>query len=491
MPEQPLPVFHTKPFKHQLDTLEASWLKPAYAILWEQGTGKTKLAIDTAQSLFLAGKIDGLLVLGPGGIPRNWITDELPVHLSPEVKAQTSCALWQTKKAGTKTHAATHAALLGHKGLAVLCMTYDGFMTALGKKAAWAFMQKRRILYVADEAHHIKTPKAKRTKSVTTSARHAPYRRLLTGTPVSQGPFDLYSQLKFVDPDLWKRMGLSPFACFKTHFGIWRRSQDVLEEEGYDPGYDQLVGYKNLDELAALVAQMGSRVTKDEVLDLPPKLYQKMTHELNPEQRRLYKQFMDEFTAELEHGHRIDAPLAIQRLLRFQQIVCGYLPGDDEGNLQQIGNSNNRLALVEELRDLLPHKAIFWGRFNNDIDLMMDVLGERAVRYDGTVDEDARARAKDDFQKGDAQWFVAKQQSAGEGLTLHAAKTAVYYSNTFRLLDRLQSEDRPHRIGMDNNPVNYIDLIAEDTVDEHIIKNLRLKRDIAATLTGDELGAWI
>jgi SNF2 family DNA or RNA helicase len=149
------------------------------------------------------------------------------------------------------------------------------------------------------------------------------------------------------------------------------------------------------------------------------------------------------------------------------------------------------LALVEELRDLLPHKAIFWGRFNNDIDLMMDVLGERAVRYDGTVDEDARARAKDDFQKGDAQWFVAKQQSAGEGLTLHAAKTAVYYSNTFRLLDRLQSEDRPHRIGMDDNPVNYIDLIAEDTVDEHIIKNLRLKRDIAATLTGDELGEWI
>ena len=121
----------------------------------------------------------------------------------------------------------------------------------------------------------------------------------------------------------------------------------------------------------------------------------------------------------------------------------------------------------------------------------MDLLGKDAVRYDGSVDDDTAERNKLAFNNGDAKWFVGTAQKGGPGLTLTVAKTMVYYSNSFRLIDRLQSEDRCHRAGMDEHPVNYIDIVANDTVDEHIVDNLRNKRDIAVEIQGDPWKEWI
>ena len=193
----------------------------------------------------------------------------------------------------------------------------------------------------------------------------------------------------------------------------------------------------------------------------------------------------------LDSGDTITAPLALVQLLRLQQITCGFVPTDD-GDLEEFGGNNPRLDLLEEICDGLGHKAIIWGRFRRDIDLIMKRLGKKAVRYDGSTSDDDRAAAKIAFQdpESEIQFFVGNPAAAGTGLTLHQARTVIYASNSFKLTDRLQSEDRAHRIGQEH-PVAYIDLIAPDTVDEHIVRALRDKQDIAAILTGDGLKDWI
>ena len=294
----------------------------------------------------------------------------------------------------------------------------------------------------------------------------------------------------------WERLRLGSFRVFKFHFGEWYTRAEAEADLGYDPGYDKLIDYKNLDELKGYVEQIGSRVTKDEVLDLPPKLYTRRYFTLSPEQAALYTQLRDEYQAELMSGAFVDAGLAIVRLLRLQQIVSGYVGTDDgEEPFELVGSRNALLDEVEETMSGIYHPGLVWCRFTHTIDQLMDRLGKRAVRYDGTMDEDACERSKAAFQAGDAQWFVGNAQKGATGLTLVQARTVLYAENSFRYVDRVQSEDRAHRIGQEH-PVDYIDFegrlpSGHATVSRHIINNLRGKRDIASQITGDELREWL
>ncbi len=484
--------FKTNPFKHQLAHFEKHANTKAVALFWEQGCGKTKPAIDTASKLYLEGKIDCILIVAPNGVHLNWLTDEIPTHMPDEVRKKVKAFCYQSSKASNKGHQQDAKAILLHTGLSVVAISYEGFMTKAGKDFIWKLLRQRRVFYALDEAHKIKSPGAKRTKSIVASGRYASYKRLLTGTPISTGPFDIYSQVKFLNEDFWKDRGFDSFAVFKQHFGIWRTKEEVLREEGYDPGYDQLLGYKNIPELEAYVKIVGDRLTKDEVLDLPPKLFSKRYFEMTTEQKRVYEELVDQFIVELEGGETIVAALAIVRLLRLQQVLCGYLPSPDpeSGEFIKIGDKNPRLELLLDICDGLEHPAIIWSRFSQDIDQIMEKLGKDAVRYDGKVSDDYKAQAKKRFQNKEVKFFVANPQGASEGLTLTSARTVIYYCNSYKLIERLQSEDRPHRIGQEF-PVNYIDICCPKTIDEQVIKNLRGKFDIASQITGDQLKEWI
>lgn len=396
--------------------------------------------------------------------------------------------MWNTQKSATKTHQLEFKNLIKHDGFAWLCISYNAFMTTRGKKAVWSFLQKRKCLYVLDESHHVKTPGAKRTKSITASGKYAPYRRVLTGTPGDK-PFDIYSQLRFLDPEIWKRLGMGNFHAFKNHFGIWQTKQETQAKFGYNPGYDKLLGFKNLEELAEITASISDRVVKDDVLDLPPKLYQKVYFDMTPKQKRYYEELKNELLLWLESGELVDGTLAIVRLLRLQQITCGYVP-TDEGTFTQIDTKNPRLEAAVETFSELPHQAIIWARFSADVGALVDAFQGRCVRYDGRIDDDEAARSKAAFQAGDVQFFIGNPAKGAEGLTLTGAKTVGFYSNSFKLLERLQAEDRAHRIGQDQK-VLYLDFCAPGTVDEKIISNLRNKYDIASQLTGDDLKEWI
>lgn len=494
----------TKDFDHQAATIGAIWHRGAFAIFWEQGLGKSKHVLDNAAALYEAGKIDCLFVIAPNGVHRNWVEKEIEKHLSDHVMAQTKGFSYHSSKAKTKRHLKASEAIIKHKGLAVIAISYDAFMTKAGTPYAKKVLIKRKCFYVLDESAFIKTPGSKRSKRIVDSGKYADFKRILTGTPVADKPFDIYTQMRFLDPDYWKAKGLGNYFVFKNYFALWQQTE--LASGGSFP---MLLAYKNLDELHDMIAPDISRILKEDALDLPPKLYSKRFFDMSPKQSKLYRELKEEFITELD-GESVVAELAITRMLRLQQITCGYVAveekitfdPDDPDHFEYIPkvvpieDKNLRLKLLEEIVETLEGKAIIWARFTKDIDLIMELLGDRAVRYDGQVKTDARAAAIESFQHDDdpekpgAQFFVANAAAAGTGLTLTKATTTIYYNNNFKLGERLQSEDRNHRIGT-VTAVNYIDIVCNDTIDEHIINALMAKKSVASIVTGDAVREWL
>lgn len=490
------PAFRVTPFAHQLAEFTGHRHDRIRRNNWEQGLGKSKDLIDTVCALHVEDGLEGLLLLSPSGVHRNWVETELPLHLWEDLMPRTKVHLYLTERSTTKHHQRAVQELIAHRELAILSMSYDGYMTLAGRQAATRFMETRRVMVALDEASDIKTPKAKRTQAVIRTGWRAHWRRTLDGTPISNGPFDVYAPTKFLDEDFWKRIGLSTFSEFKQHFGVWERN-GLRTAHGLE---DKLIGYHRLDELREMLAPITTRVTKDEALDLPAKMYRRRVVELSSEQRRVYNALRDTYTAELADGRTITQPLALVRLLRLQQIACGYVPVDDDGTedpqpMHVLPGANHRLEAMEAEVHAAPGKVLIWARFRLDVDLIMQRLrgmGVPAVRFDGAVSEDERAAAERSFQDREdgARVMVVTQAKGYRGYTWTRGRTVIYYSNTFSLLHRLQSEDRSHRIGT-KHPVDYVDLVAPGTVDDHLVKSLRSKFDVAAQVNGDNYRAWI
>jgi SNF2 family DNA or RNA helicase len=200
---------------------------------------------------------------------------------------------------------------------------------------------------------------------------------------------------------------------------------------------------------------------------------------------------------ELENGTLITASIALVRILRLQQIACGYLPNpDDPENPKLFFNDdgkNARLQLLLERLEDTPHQAIIWARFTHDVDAICRALGPpRCTRYDGLVSQKERDTGIDAFKAGKKKFCVAKASSMGMGLSLPMAKSVFYYSNDFSYINRLQSEDRAHRlVGGGMTPVCYYDIVAYKTVDEKILKSLQECQDVANRITGDRYKAWL
>jgi SNF2 family DNA or RNA helicase len=320
---------------------------------------------------------------------------------------------------------------------------------------------------------------------------YAVFKRTLCGTPITNTPFDIYTQFRFLDKNFWANTeyGLGSFQCFKTFFGVWIKGYNAKA----DREFDQCVGFKNLHILSELVKEMSSRVLKEDMTPrIPEKLYSYAGFEMTPKQWKLYKELEDDFMTEI-NGDMIFTPLAITRLLRLQQVANGYLPSGDENEMHMIEDKNPRLKILNEITQDLPHKAIIWARFIKDIDLIQEMLGETAVRWDGTVSEDKREENKFRFKTcpvEEVQWMIATPDSMGEGHTLNEALTSIYYSNSFKMKERHQSEDRNHRAGQINH-VNYIDIVADNTKDVDIISSLRKKFDNASTVIDGKIRPWL
>lgn len=486
--------FKTEPFAHQSVAFLRSRDEEYFALLMEQGTGKTKVVIDNTAWLYGKGEIDTHIIFAPNGVHRNWVTDEIPKHMPDYVDWEAH--VW---RAGDFDRKSTHmkmAKLLRNKNdLVIMAFNIESVLSAKALKVIEAFLKGRSCFVTVDESTIIKTPGAKRTKKMMGIGKArglaglAKYRRILDGTPITQGPFDLFAPFNFLHPDI---IGFTSFYSFKHHFGEFEKQMNW--QAGKE--YETLLEYRNLDELQSLIAPYTFAITKDECLDLPPKVYKKRYFELNKDQRKAYNSLRDEFIADLDSGERVTAALAIVRLMRLQQIASNYI-GTEDGE-RQISESNPRMkVLLEEIAN--SKKIIVWARFIHDIDDIVAGLseaGHQVVRYDGKVNQSDRADAIARFQghlpdqtpvlkEDQADVFVGNPDAAGRGLTLHAADHVIYYSNSFKAGARMQSEDRAHRAGLDHS-VTYTDLIAEDTIDEHIVEVLRDKRTLADEVVGEK-----
>ena len=474
--------FKTPPYEHQAAILGQSWSQTNWAWLMEMGTGKSKVCIDNAAMLFEKEYIDTLIVIAPKGVYRNWTNLEIPAHLPDRINA--NIVVWNP--ANTKSNRQTLISFLEpSSSLKVFLMNVEALSTSKGKKYLEALLQKSASLLAVDESTTIKSPKAKRTKTLIKLGPLAKYRRILTGFPVTQSPLDLWAQCRFMDKALLGDCG-DNFFQFQYRYAVMKKSSVGTHT------FNRVVGYRDLEKLSELLKKFSSRITKDECLDLPDKVYIQRTVSLTPDQTRIYSELKEFALANLDNGEFMTAPNVMTQLLRMQQVLSGHTK-TDYGELVEI--KDNRLDELVSCLEEIEGKAIIWSRFRYDIVRIKNALNKKygngkAVDYFGDTSDDERVEAVDRFQNGNALFFVGNPQTGGYGLTLTAAQNVIYFSNSFDLAVRMQSEDRAHRIGQ-RNTVTYVDLIAEGTIDEKIVKSLRAKLNIASQVMGEEFKEWL
>jgi SNF2 family DNA or RNA helicase len=475
-------TFKTPPYEHQATVLATSWSQTNWAWLMEMGTGKSKVCIDNAAMLFEKKEINTLIVIAPKGVYRNWANLEIPAHLPDRIDANT--VVWNP--ANTKANKETLINFLESSGgLKIFLMNVEALSTSKGKKYLEALLQRSTSLLAVDESTTIKSPKAKRTKTLIKLGSLAKYRRILTGFPVTQSPLDLWAQCRFMDKTLLGDCG-DNFFQFQYRYAIMKKSSVGTHT------FNRVVGYRDLERLSELLKKFSSRITKDECLDLPEKVYVQRSIPLTPDQSRIYNELKEFALANLDNGEFMTAPNVMTQLLRMQQVLSGHTK-TDYGELVEI--KDNRLDELLSCLDEMEGKTIIWARFRYDVKRITKALLEKygdgkAVDYFGDTSDDDRVEAVDRFQNGDALFFVGNPQTGGYGLTLTAAQNVIYFSNSFDLAVRMQSEDRAHRIGQ-RNTVTYVDLIAEGTIDEKIVKSLRAKLNIASQVMGEEFKEWL
>ena len=472
--------FKTKPYAHQLKALEMSWNKEVFAYFMEMGTGKSKVLLDNISMLYDKGKINGALIVAPKGVYKNWFDSEIPIHLVNHIDKKT--VLWQAL-INKKQQDKLDTLFKNEVDLHILIMNVEAFSTKKGLDFAAKFLSCHSALVAIDESTTIKNPGAQRTKNILSLSKLSKYRRVLTGSPVTKSPLDLYTQCEFLDPWL---LDCTSYYAFRTRYAL-------MKTANFNGRSVQIVtGYKNLAELSEIVKKFSYRVLKDDCLDLPPKTFMKRIIQLSPEQKRVYSQMKSMALAEL-NGKMTTTFNAITQIMRLQQITCGHFKADD-GSMQEI--KNNRITELMDLLEEVEGKAVIWAHWRHDITTIVREIEKEypgsVMTYYGDTSTDDRQKAIKEMQDPESKirFLVGTPQTGGYGITLTGASTMIYYSNGYDLEKRKQSEARIDRIGQEK-PMTYIDILAEDTVDEKIVKALRKKVDIATQVMGEELKAWI
>jgi SNF2 family DNA or RNA helicase len=450
-----------EPMEHQRKVFLKSREAYYYALWWEMGIGKSKTLIDTFAWLYCCGEIDGVIIISDKGSYLNWPITEIPKHLQPEIPVRIS----------TYSSAKRVPDLVGKDDvLDILIMNVEAFSGERACEHAERFIQTHYTMLVVDEASSIKNVKASRTKHLIRLARMCDYRRILTGTPITLSPLDLYAQCEFLQPGI---LGHRTFVGFRSEYAEMRTMCFGSRT------FQQICGYRHLDRLTEKIQPFSSRILKEDCLDLPDKVYETVYVEHTPEQAKLYTDLKTYAMSQFEQG-LLTSTSAITTINKLHQINCGHVKIDDGTT---IDIPNNRISALMELLDKIPGKALIWCAFQRDVELILQALHERkdgfGCHYYGRSTAEDRERALALFaSEPKCRWFVGTAATGGKGLTLTQASHTIYYSNSDSAEDRWQSEDRNHRIGQ-TNKVTYFDLVTPGTVDVKKLEQLKRKEDLA------------
>lgn len=485
--------YKTVPYRHQIECLNRFARREYFALLAEMGTGKTWIAINNLAELWSSGDCFSALIFAPNGVHINWVRNELPKHMPDWVRYRAFC--WRASMSKEDEREFRNFNAPSFEGeLQILLMNHEALQFKRGFEVAESFCKfASKLAIIIDESDAFKNPSAARTKSLMKLKKYSHWRRIMSGTPINNSPFDAYSQFNFLDESI---LGCQSFYAFKSEYAdmihdgdprmiaIKRRSGTHRVPQVVEVDKEGRPRFKNLDKLNALIAPHSFRILKKECLDLPEKIYETIYFEMTPEQRKAYKLMEDECRLVFNSEESVVSKLTA--LTKLTQITSGYFIHPGSKDPIRIEGGNPKIDRLEEQVERIVNageQVIIWARYRveiNDIAYRLERFGCKTLH--GETPRDLRMEYVDDFQRGAIRVLVANQQVGGTGLTLTNASEVIYFSNNFSLRDRMQSEDRAHRIGQTKN-VTYTNLIASGTVDEKIVWCLNNKKDIADVIT--------
>ena len=397
-------VFETEPYQHQLEAFEGSVEKDNFALLMDMGTGKTKVCLDTLAYNFENNRSDFAIIVAPKGVIANWI-GEIETHLPKRIDRQV--VLWKPNLTKIKRKELTD--LYEENGkLKILLMNIEAFSTKKGVEVAEFFVKKFKVFMAVDESTTIKNRQAKRTKSICKVGRGAIMRRILTGSPVTKSPMDLFSQMDFLSPDI---LGFKSYYAFQARYAVVQRRSMGAHS------FNQITGFQRLDELTEKLDDCSFRVRKEDCLDLPDKVYTRREVGLTEEQTDAYVQMKNLALARLDNGDLSTTKNVLTQIMRLQQICLGSLT-DDDGTVHAL--KSNRLSELMDICEEIQGKAIIWATWTQDIRSIAEALRDRfsvqavATLHGETPDSD-RQQIVETFQdrQSELRFIVGHPKTGG------------------------------------------------------------------------------
>lgn len=451
------------PYAHQIEAFRMMAQGGAgFGLFLDPGTGKTKVALNFATHHLEGDNIDCVLVCAPKGVHAQWVHDQIPVH-APGFILLSRC--WG---GGSVTSDSASPPL-------IFTINYEALLTLRGRNAVEEFLGDRRFMLILDESHRCKNPSTltwQRAKGLS-ARKTCMYRLLMTGTPVSKSPLDIWAQMNLIDESIIGHRYKTTFVNEYCRVDKWHK----------------VVGARNEDRLRGKVAGHHLRVSKDDLEDIPPKVHSTLSVEMSKKQSAAYHDTRRELVERIEQliadearGHAALGP----SLIRLQQIANGYMV-DAEGVVHRF-NPNPRLSALKDFLAAETGQAIIWCRFREDVRQVVERLDDGiempvALPHCGDQSSAERTDNLDAWLRGNAPYLVATPDTAGTGLNLQTSgcSLAVYYSTSENAVLRWQSEDRLARLGQRGDYVRYVDIVARGTRDAAILANLRRKKSLSQT----------
>jgi SNF2 family DNA or RNA helicase len=497
-------VSRFEPWSHQRDALDKMGDSKAFALLMAMRTGKTKTLLDNWGALEAKGECDDLLVIAPAGVYKTW-EKAVKDHLAPALLARVNVFTWSAGlRSRERYKVLLEQFLRDHSRPRVLLVNVEALsIVEDSRTVCFNFLEQRRSMMVIDESTTIKNPTAKRTRYINMVLKEkANYRRILTGLPTPKSPLDIYSQFEFLDP---KILGHRSYRSFRSRYAVTRKMQLPRSPKPFEV----VVGYRDVEEIQDRIGPHSFRVQLEDCYDLPPKMYVIREVPLTDEQLRAYKELKEFATTQLDSMEHVTAQQVITQILRMHQILCGHV-GTEDGQFVEI--PERRTDTLIDLLDEHDGKAIIWCSYDADVRKVSLAIEKQTLANLYEKDDPRRridpanlkhvarfwggnrgSREDEEFKflnDPECRYMVATAAAGGRGRTWTVADLVVYYSNTADLEHRSQSEERAQGVDKTNS-VLYVDLVAPGTVDEKMLKTLRAKINMAATITGDQWREWI
>lgn len=517
-------------YRHQLDDIDRFKDSDGFGIFGEMGTGKSATALKIAEHKYLKGDIDRLLIIAPNDIHKQWTDEQVPTFL--ECKHESVC-LYGSKGLQKFVN------LENTDRLNVVSVNVDTFSTASKWKDIVTWALRGKTMIVLDEATVIKNIRSVRTerllysfndvvrrnKRIMSSKVKTVSRVILTGTPVTNGFSDLWALFEFIKPNFF---GMNAYV-FREVYGLYRRisvgrdtvpvpinedvwkaikGMDSYNEACYTFGItsdtyheilrqDRYYGpFKRADELRKKVLSVSVIRLLSECVDMPDKVFEKRVITMSGEIAKAYNKLKDSFVTSY-NGSVMSVKNKISLLLRLQMILSGFIVNtditvDDDGNVidipygnvEWIGKSNPKLDMLYHDVSICDKPLIIMTRFSaeaeriyNDLSKEYKVCLMTGWKRVGSIEE---------FKEGKYDIMVGNLKMISRGFNLQNSHTILYYSNTFSLEDRLQSEGRVFRIGQKNRCL-YVDYLYEGSVDSLVLKALEIKQNMLDFIRGKDI----